>query len=111
MSDNYRRPEHYSDDGFWSKVKNIAGKTVLNPALELYYTAKSANTPTVAKGLAIGALGYLILPVDLIPDFIPVAGFSDDIVAMMTAIKSLAVYVTPDVKAKAESKVRELMNI
>lgn len=47
---------------------------------------KDENTPGKHKMIIIGALGYFILPVDLIPDFIPVAGFTDDAAALIACL-------------------------
>ena len=39
--------------------------------------------------LITGCLGYFILPIDLIPDFIPIAGYTDDVAGMIFAIKKM----------------------
>ena len=69
MSSDHSR--HYSEQGFWDTVGRAfksAGATVIRPALELYYAMESPETPMWAKAIAIGALGYLILPIDAVPD-------------------------------------------
>ena len=63
------------------------------------------NTPMQHKMIIIGALGYFILPVDLIPDFIPVAGFTDDAAALVACLKTVSENVTPDIKARAVNKL------
>src|SRR5690606_37589693 len=63
--------EQYSERGFWEKVKRFAkamGVGVLKPALQLYYSAQDPDTPASAKAIIYGALGYLITPIDAIPD-------------------------------------------
>lgn len=91
--------DNYSDSGFWDVIKKV-GKKVAEPAYTLYYVLKADGTPTKAKTIIIGALGYLILPIDLIPDFIPVAGFTDDLAALLAAIKMVSDHVTPEIKEK-----------
>ena len=46
----------------------------------LYYSIRDPRTPLHAKLVAVFAIIYLISPVDLIPDFIPIAGYLDDLV-------------------------------
>ena len=60
--------------------------------------------------LILGALGYLILPLDLIVDVIPVFGFTDDIAPLTLAYKALQVSVTPEIEAKAQAKIDELFS-
>lgn len=100
--------KHYSDSAFWSKVKKL-GKNVLKPALMLFYVMKSPDVPLAIKTRIAGALGYLILPVDLIPDFIPVAGYTDDAGALYAVIKICKEYITPEIEAQAENKLNELL--
>lgn len=108
------QPDQFSEQGFWDSVTRgfkSAGATVLRPALELYYAMESSETPMWAKSIAIGALGYLILPIDAVPDFIPGVGFGDDVVTMMAAITSIGRYVTPEVKQRAEKTANETFGI
>ena len=100
--------KHYSDSKFWDKVKSL-GKNVLKPALLLYYVMKSPDVPLRIKATIAGALGYLILPLDLIPDFIPVAGYTDDIAALWAVIETCKAYITPEIEAQADDKLDELL--
>ena len=102
---------HYSESSFWDKLKHLAGKAgrqVAYPALLLHYVLISRDVPIKYKGIIIGALGYLILPIDLIPDFIPVTGYTDDLAALMTAVKMVSDCVDDEIERKAKEKVEEL---
>ena len=99
--------KHYSDNGFWNKVK-LLGKKVLKPALLLYYVMKSPDTPLGIKLSIAGALGYLILPTDLIPDIIPLTGYTDDLGALLAVVKMCESYITPEIKALVDAKLDEL---
>ncbi len=101
--------EAYSETKLFNKILKFAktaGTKVIYLALLLFYTLQQASTPKWAKSVIIGALGYFILPLDFIPDFIPIAGFSDDITALLSVIVAVAMYVNEDTKAKARAKMR-----
>ena len=102
--------KHYSDEKFWAKVwkhAKKAGRPVMEKALLLYYALPAA--PIWAKSVIVSALGYFIWPLDVIPDFTPPApvGYSDDLLVMAMALAAVAMHFTPEVKAKAEAKLRE----
>lgn len=100
----------FDDGSFWDKVKNFAlkaGKEVIEKALWLYYAAQQPNTPVWAKTVIYGALAYFVLPVDAVPDAIPVAGFTDDLGALAAALGTVSMYVTDQVKQMASEKMRE----
>ncbi|AFC27230.1 hypothetical protein PM3016_250 [Paenibacillus mucilaginosus 3016] len=112
IGDNMTKYEkHYSEEGFWSKIKKYAkqaGEVVVHAGLLLYYALNSPKTPTRAKMQIYGALGYLILPVDLIPDFVIGMGFLDDWGALALAIKSVSEAIDDEVKRQAKEKVDDL---
>lgn len=104
----------FNESDFWrvlSYALRKAGAKVLQPALELYYSSRSANTPNWAKAVAIVALIYLINPLDGIPDPTPFFGFGDDLFTMSVAINSIGRYVDAEIKRKAEAKARELLGL
>lgn len=103
---------HYDEDSFWKKLKRVAtkvGSKVLYPALQLYFLLQAKEVPVQAKTLIIGALGYLILPADLVPDFIPALGFTDDLTALMVALRTLNRYLTPDINQQAKDQTKKLL--
>ncbi len=100
--------EGYSEEGFWDKVARFAkraGREVIEKALWLHLAAQDEKTPLWAKTTMYGALAYFILPTDMIPDIIPGAGFTDDLGALAAAVTTVAVYITPAVKARASEQV------
>ena len=109
--DNYEKYQKYfSDNQFWGKLKKIARKAgikVVYAALLLYYVLRNPATPKADRTKIVGALGYLLLPTDLIPDFLPVVGFTDDLAALAWALYSVAKNVTPEVKIQARQKLGE----
>jgi uncharacterized membrane protein YkvA (DUF1232 family) len=102
--------KHYSDEDFWNKVKSVAKKAggkVIYVALLLYYVLKSPSVSSQDKLLIIGALGYFILPADLIPDFITVAGFTDDFAALYACYKTVKNNITPEIEQQATKTFRD----
>lgn len=98
----------YSEGGFWSKLLNYAkkaGRELVELALQLYYTLQSPSTPAWAKAVIVAALGYFISPVDAIPDFIPVIGYTDDLAALVAAVATVATHITEEIKTKAAAQV------
>ena len=98
---------NYSEDGLFSVITKYAkkiGGEVIYKALQLFYVLQKPNIPLKAKATIIGALGYLISPIDIIPDFIPVLGFSDDAAAVAVAIAVVSAYIDEEVNAKAKAK-------
>lgn|SRR5690554_3969436 len=110
MSEVSKFEKEYSSDSFWDKVVKVAktaGYEVIEKALWLYYAAQDPKTPLWAKTTIYGALGYFIMPLDVIPDFTPVAGYSDDLGVLLAALGAVAMYVTDDVKTQAKQKLKD----
>ena len=62
------------------------------------------------KAYIVGALGYFILPIDLIPDgILPVIGFTDDIAVMTLVLKLVKDSITLEIKARANARVSEII--
>jgi len=109
MSEDTKKYEKDYDDGsFWKKVKKYAvkaGREVIEKALQLYYALQNKDTPLWAKSVIIGALGYFISPIDIIPDAIPVIGYADDLGVLTAAIATVSTYITPEIKTNASNKL------
>ena len=103
--------ENYSESSFWDKIKKFARKAgikLIYLALLLFYTLQSGNLSLADKAIIYGALGYFILPIDLIPDWIPVIGLSDDFGTLMYAYKRIKENITDEIREKAEIKLIEI---
>ena len=101
---------NYSEDAFWSKLKKMAAKAgakVVYYALVLFYTLTDPATPAKYKAVIAGALGYFILPLDVIPDFLPFAGLADDWAALIAAVSYAVSAINPQNKEKARAKLKE----
>lgn len=103
--------KEFSEESFWDKIGSAlkkAGAEVIYKALQLYYATQNPSCPVTVKATIYAALGYFILPIDLIPDFIPVVGYSDDLLAIGAALGIANLYVDSEVMRKAKDKMRSL---
>jgi uncharacterized membrane protein YkvA (DUF1232 family) len=81
---------------FWPKFKRFAAQLPFAEDLvAAYFCAFDRNTPRRVQVALIGALAYFVLPFDFIPDMLPVIGFTDDAAVLATAIRLVAVHITP----------------
>ena len=99
----------YNENSFWNKIKTVfksAGREVIEKALWLYYAAQDPKVPLAAKTTIYTALAYFILPVDLIPDFLPM-GYTDDLGVLIAAVSTVSRHITEDVKQKANDTLRQ----
>ena len=100
--------DKFSTSVFVEKISRIAkraGVKLVYSALILYYTLESDKVSTKEKAIILGALGYLISPLDLVPDAIPIAGLSDDLAVLLYVIHKIWGNVSDDIKLKAKNKL------
>ena len=87
---------YFSEKSFWKKIERVAkkvGATVLRPVFTLYYMLQDEKVPLQHKAYIIGALGYFILPFDLIPE---------------SVLKMVKDSITPEIRRKADQKILDL---
>jgi uncharacterized membrane protein YkvA (DUF1232 family) len=105
--------QYYSNDNLWSKIKkhykNIGNK-LIKLVVVLFYTLRDDDTPAWAKTIILGALGYFILPLDVIPDFIPIVGFTDDFATIVLALAAVTLHIKDEHKDKATTILSKLFN-
>ena len=98
----------FSQSEFVEKVSRIAkraGSKLVYAALILYYTLQSDEVSTANKAMIIGALGYMISPLDVVPDAIPIVGLTDDLTVLLYVLKKVWTDVDPDIQANAKEKL------
>ena len=93
------------DEGAFQRLLKRAGRTIAAPALEALEMVMDQATPPQARLTMLAALTYLLIPTDLIPDFLPVAGFSDDLVALTAVIGLCSKHITPDIRLRAQRRL------
>lgn len=101
----------YSTDGLTTKLKKYArsiGREGVKNALLLYYALQSKELSARHKAVIIGSLGYLISVIDVVPDFTPLLGYTDDFALLAAAVTALVSAIDDETKEKAEQKTRRI---
>ncbi|MEB3171815.1 MAG: DUF1232 domain-containing protein [Synechococcaceae cyanobacterium] len=97
--------EDLVQEGVLARLLRRAGRTIARPALECYEMLVDGATPHQARLTALAALTYLMVPLDLIPDFLPAAGFSDDMVALTALLGLCSRHITPTIRTRAKDRL------
>ena len=103
-----------NDDGalrrsFWRKTRRDAARLPFaQDLLAAYYCAFDRATPLQVKATLVAAIAYFVLPLDAIPDVLPVLGFTDDAAVLAIAIKLVASSIRPAHREAAQRKLAEL---
>ena len=98
----------FSQSEFVEKISRIAkraGSKLVYAALILYYTLQSDAVSKTDKAIIIGALGYMISPLDVIPDAIPIAGLTDDLAVLLYVLKKVWTDIDPSIIEQAKEKL------
>ena len=108
LPDFMKYANKFSQSEFVEKISRIAkraGAKLVYAALILYYTLGSDKISVKDKAVIIGALGYLISPLDVIPDAIPIAGLGDDLAVLIYVLQKVWGDVSEEIKQKARAKL------
>ena len=108
LPDFMKYKDTFSATGFVEKISRIAkraGVKLVYVALLLYYTLESDKVSIKDKAIIIGALGYLISPLDVVPDAIPIAGLGDDLAVLIYVLHKVWGDISEEVKNKARAKL------
>lgn len=87
-----------------AKIAKRAGAKLVYVSMILYYTLQSDKVSIKDKAIIVGALGYLISPIDVIPDAIPIVGLTDDLAVLLYVLNKIG-NVSEEIKEKAKSKL------
>ena len=95
--------QHYNDSSFLDKITKygkLIGINALYKAVQLWFVLQKPDVPASTKAVIMGALGYLIAPLDFLPDLMPVLGYTDDFVAITFALIKVQGYIDEEVERK-----------
>lgn len=89
---------------FWVTARKAAGSIpFMDEVVAAYYCALDRETPMRVRASLLGALGYFVLPLDGIPDFIFGLGFTDDAAVIMGVLALMRAHITDEHRAAARS--------
>jgi uncharacterized membrane protein YkvA (DUF1232 family) len=88
------------DMGNW----RTKSKQLKSEVCALYLASKHPKTPWYAKAFAVFVVGYALSPIDLIPDFIPVIGYLDDLIIVPAGITLLVKMIPKEVLEECRGK-------
>ena len=103
--------QHYSDGDFLEKLTKygkIIGINALYKAVQLWFVMQKPDVPAGTKAVIMGALGYLIAPLDFLPDLMPVLGYTDDLVAITFALIKVQGYIDEEVERKSKNLLAKI---
>ncbi len=100
----------FSQSNFVEKIARVAkraGAKLVYAALILFYTLQSKKISIKNKAIIVGALGYLISPLDAVPDAIPIVGLGDDLAVLIYVLKLVWSDVDPEIQERAKAKLND----
>lgn len=103
---NYQ--DHYSKESFFDTIRtHFAQIPFAREALALYFCLTDQSTPIWVKSLIIGGLGYVVMPLDAIPDVVPVVGWSDDLAVIGLIISSIQAHLREEHWQQADEWIKQ----
>lgn len=90
-------------------IKEVSKKLKLKINV-VYLAYKNENTPIIAKVFAALTVGYALSPIDLIPDFIPIFGYLDDLIILPILIYIAIRLIPKEIMEECEEKSKDLWN-
>ena len=115
LLDNIGQYVGYYDEGelksFMKATAKKLGKHIVYYVMIMVTLIGDSKVPNKAKLTFMAAIGYLLLPTDLVADILPFIGFTDDIAFLTYVISSATDYITPDIKDEAKVKLKKWLSI
>ena len=90
----------------YSRLHKLGIKLIYSVLL-MFYAYQSEKTPPWAKRIILGAIAYLLMPIDAIPDLTPFIGFTDDLGVLLAEIATVSVYINAETKEQAKDKMKD----
>ncbi|MEO6434142.1 MAG: YkvA family protein [Tepidisphaeraceae bacterium] len=86
-----------------SQAKDWA-RRIKRDVVTVYFAARDPRTPLVARVLAMAVAAYALSPIDLIPDFIPILGYLDDLIIVPLGLILVVRLIPPEVLVTSREK-------
>jgi len=101
--------ERRLESDFWHKLKGLAASLPFaEDLLVVHYCAFDRETPLHVKAALLGAIAYFVLPLDFIPDYIPLIGYTDDAAVLAATIKLVTAHIMPTHREAARRTLAQL---
>ena len=103
--------QHYNDSSFLDKITKygkLIGINALYKAVQLWFVLQKPDVPASTKAVIMGVLGYLIAPLDFLPDLMPVLGYTDDFAAITFALIKVQGYIDEEVERKSKNLLAKI---
>lgn len=108
IRDSLRDEARFGAD-FMSRLKRVAKRIPFaEDLLAAWFCTRDPQTPRRVRLTLLAALGYFVLPIDAIPDIMPLIGFTDDAAVIAAAIAAVAGSITPEHREQARRALAEL---
>lgn len=101
----------YSEESLFAKLLKYAkviGVNLVYKALQLYFVLQKPELSAADKAIVFAALGYLISPLDFLPDPTPGVGYTDDALAVALAFAKVFMYIDDEVRTLAKQKLDDI---
>ena len=85
-------------------------KQLKQHTLTVYFAARDPRTPILVRALAVFVAAYALSPIDLIPDFVPVIGYLDDLLLVPLGLALVVRLTPPEVLASARAQAQQAGN-
>lgn len=87
------------------------GYVLVSRVLRLWYALRAERTPLWVKTAAWGLIAYVVWPLDIVPDWVPILGWTDDLVAIIAAGLALQWYSRGPVKREADDRAKRMLGL
>lgn len=92
----------------WTWIQTWA-RNLKRDGVALYLASRDPRVPWYAKALAVAIAAYALSPIDLIPDFIPVIGYLDDLILLPLGIRLAIALMPPEIMADCRTQANALL--
>nr|WP_243108394.1 YkvA family protein [Maliibacterium massiliense] len=92
----------------WWQRRKTASAALLQQLPALYMALRHKDTPSSARVFALLAVGYALSPIDLVPDFLPVLGYVDDILLLPMLVRASLRRIPPEVLAACRAQAADM---
>jgi uncharacterized membrane protein YkvA (DUF1232 family) len=107
-ADESFRRERRVREQFWRTAKHAARQVpFMDELVAAYHAALDHDTPVRAKATLLAALAYFVMPFDIVPDFLAIVGYGDDLAVLTAAITAIRPHISDSHRSAAKAALKE----